>query len=216
MDNRVTIVGCGPGAADLLTLRAKTAIETAECVVGSKRLIDGLTRDDQETIIIDGNYRDAVSKARRTRDDGRRVAFLVSGDPLFCSLGTLVLSEFGSENCDIVPGIGSIPYAFTLLKEGWKDYRLLSLHGNTKVDIKKALTSNGSFAVLLDPERNLRWIKKELAGVNLNDRVFYIGTNLSLEGEEFKEIELKDFDDTKEESLAILIVKKRDDHDHDR
>lgn len=210
MDRKITIVGCGPGAPDLLTLRAKTAIEGAECVVGSRRLIEDLTVNGQRTITVDGNYKAALKEARHITEDGLRVAFLVSGDPLFCSFGTLVLKEFGNDHCEIVPGIGSIQYAFTLLKEGWKDYRLLSLHGCNDVAIEKVFTENDKFAILLDPEHNLGWIKSKLNKIDTDDRVFYIGTNLSLSNEDFKEIEFKDFGGTLEESLAILIVKKRD------
>lgn len=209
MDNLVTIVGCGPGATDLLTLRAKKAIEDAECVVGSERLVKDFATDSQETITIDGNYKAAIEDARGVVRDGRHVAFLVSGDPLFCSLGALIVSEFGKDACEIIPGVGSIQYAFTLLKEGWKEYRLLSLHGDTGADIKKVLNDNDKLAVLLDPDHNLGWIRKELDGIDTDDRVFYVGTNLSLKEEEFKEVAFKDFGDAKEESLAILIIKKR-------
>jgi precorrin-6y C5,15-methyltransferase (decarboxylating) CbiE subunit len=213
LDRKITIVGCGPGAQDLLTLRAKTAIEGAECVVGSRRLIEDLTVSGQRTITVDGNYKAALKEARHVAEDGLRVAFLVSGDPLFCSFGTLVLKEFGEEACEVVSGIGSIQYAFTLLKEGWKDYRLLSLHGCNDVAIEEVFTQHDKFAILLDPDHNLGWIKSKLNKIGIDDRVFYVGTNLSLSNEEFKEVKFKDFGDTREESLAILIVKKRDNND---
>ncbi len=213
MDNRITIIGCGPGAPDLLTLRASTAILDADCVVGSQRLIDAFAMDNQETIVIDGNYKAAITEAHTVVKNGLRVAFLVSGDPLFCSLGALIVKEFGKKASEIIPGIGSIPYAFTLLKESWQDYRLLSLHGNANVDIREAFNKNDKIAILLDPEQNLKWVKNQLEGVKTDDRRFFIATNLTLPEEDFKEIAFKDLGTITEESLAILLIKKRDKHD---
>ncbi len=39
VDKGLTIIGCGPGSADLMTIRGKRADEVADVVVGSRRLL---------------------------------------------------------------------------------------------------------------------------------------------------------------------------------
>ena len=39
MGKQIMIIGCGPGAPELMTIKGKKAIKNADAVIGSKRLI---------------------------------------------------------------------------------------------------------------------------------------------------------------------------------
>src|SRR4030066_1057272 len=125
MDKKVVIIGCGPGCSDLITLRGRSAIDEADVVVGSGRMLaEFVSKEDAETIVLKNNYQDVLDEVDEIRKDNR-VVFLVSGDPLLHSLGESIIKRYGKEACDGIPGINSFQDAFCRLKEGGKDSRSL-------------------------------------------------------------------------------------------
>ncbi len=207
MDKKVVIIGCGPGCPDLITLRGRSAIEEADVVVGSGRLLaEFVSKEDAETIVLKNNYQDVLDQVDRIREDSR-VVFLVSGDPLLHSFGESIIKRYGQEACDVIPGISSFQYAFCRLKEGWKDYRVFSLHGNRAADVDKIFRENKRLILLLDPEHNLKFLKGKMESLPAQRYTFYVASNLSLSEEEISQISFDDFDNFQEESLSILIVR---------
>lgn len=207
MDKLITIIGCGPGATDLITVKGKRAIEKADIVVGSKRLIeDFIIYPSQETLILENNYVEILDQAEQLYKQNKKLVFLVSGDPLFYSFGKSVLDKFGQENCEVIPGISSVQYAFSKLKESWKDYRTFTLHGTDDIDIQKIFEENDKFVLLLDPKNNLKQIKSRINLSSASKYKFYVVSNLSLANQKILDISFDDFDKTEEESLSILIV----------
>ena len=207
MGKQITIIGCGPGAPDLITIRGKEAIEKADMVIGSKRLInDFIKKASLKTLILDNNYKEILDQAGQLYKQNKKLIFLVSGDPLFYSFGKSVLDKFGQDNCEVIPGISSVQYAFSRLKESWKEYRTFTLHGTNDVEIQKIFDENDKFVLLLDPGNNLKMIKSKLNSKSVSNCKFNVVSNLSLPSQRILDIKFEDFDKVEEESLSILIV----------
>ncbi|MBI3582837.1 MAG: precorrin-6y C5,15-methyltransferase (decarboxylating) subunit CbiE [Nitrospinae bacterium] len=210
MDKRIFIVGCGPGAKDLITMRSNRAIEEADVIIGSRRLIaDFVRKRDIRTLVLENNYQKVFEDVDRLKGD-KRVVFLVSGDPLFHSLGERVIERFGRESCEVIPGVSSFQYAFCQIKESWKDYRVFSIHGDKDVDIGKIFKENDRFILLLDPGHNLKFIKRQIGAIPKCKYRFYVASNLSMLTEKISNISFADFDNFPEESLSLLIVRRED------
>ncbi len=211
MGGKITIIGCGPGAPDLITVRGKEALERAEVIVGSKRLITKFAGEENALRIpLDGNYKKVMERVE-TLLEKKDVAFLVSGDPLFHSFGESVIKKFGHERCEVIPGISAFQHAFSRLKESWKGYGLFSLHGNGSLDIKKVFEDNNRFVLLLDPKHNLKYVAKKIRPLSGRNYTFHVASNLSLEGESISKITFEDFATFGETSLSILIVRRDND-----
>jgi precorrin-4/cobalt-precorrin-4 C11-methyltransferase len=111
---RVMIVGAGPGAPDLLTLRAASAIAAAEVLVWTDSLInpqvaalapEGCESIRTSTLTLEEVLAVVVERARA----GRRVVRLHDGDP--CLYGALAeqicrLADAGIA-VDVVPGLSA-------------------------------------------------------------------------------------------------------------
>jgi precorrin-4/cobalt-precorrin-4 C11-methyltransferase len=110
----VQIVGAGPGAPDLLTLRAARAIEAAEVLVWTDSLInpqiaalapEGCERIRTSTLTLEEVLAVVVDRARA----GRRVVRLHDGDP--CLYGALAEQICRLADADIavevVPGLSA-------------------------------------------------------------------------------------------------------------
>ncbi|MCX4879889.1 MULTISPECIES: precorrin-4 C(11)-methyltransferase [unclassified Streptomyces] len=83
---KVTFVGAGPGAADLLTFRAARAIAEADVVIWAASLVQAevLEHAREGAEILDSatmSLEDVVAVYERARDEGLRVARIHSGDP---------------------------------------------------------------------------------------------------------------------------------------
>lgn len=107
---RLSVVGLGPGARDLLTPRAVRAIQEARYVVGYGpyvRQIRDLARPgaDVEASTM-GSEQDRIAKAVDRARRGDAVALVCGGDPAIYAMASPVL-EFGTDGVDVVvvPGI---------------------------------------------------------------------------------------------------------------
>lgn len=114
-DGKVWFLGAGPGAADLLTLRAARVIGEADVVVWASSLVteEVLGHAHAEAEVVDSAELTLEDVARiydRAARDGLQVARVHSGDPsLWGALGEQI------ERCDdrgldweIVPGVSSL------------------------------------------------------------------------------------------------------------
>lgn len=112
---KVWFVGAGPGAPDLLTLRAASAIATADIVVWASSLVheDVLSHALDRAHIVDSKaltLEDMLAIYRRARDEGLTVARIHSGDPAV--YGALqeqldLVVELGLD-WEVVPGVTSV------------------------------------------------------------------------------------------------------------
>lgn len=117
MPGKLILIGCGPGAADLLTFRAANRIASADLVLYD-RLIDlevlGFANDTAETIYVgkrcgDGGRQQMdinirISEALRS---GQHVARLKSGDPMIFgrAIEEIAIATNMDAEVEIVPGV---------------------------------------------------------------------------------------------------------------
>ncbi len=113
---RVRFVGCGPGAEDLLTLRAVRALQQADVVVWNPLVLDrqtlaAYTRADAELLQWPpATQREIIAVYDRALDEDLCVVRLKGGDPTLCGQMEAeldVLAERGI-GYDIVPGVSAV------------------------------------------------------------------------------------------------------------
>lgn len=120
---RVLFVGCGPGAPDLLTLRAVRALNAADIVIWSPTLLDRATlvehaRPDAQIVQWPpATGREIVDAFDRAQVEDLLVVRLKGGDP--ASFGALepelsAARERGLR-CELVPGVSTIAAAASAL-----------------------------------------------------------------------------------------------------
>lgn len=121
MNGRVTLVGGGPGAWDLITVRGLRALEAADVI-----LTDHLGPTDQLDQFLDVSGKEIIDVAKlpyakqvaqeRINElmvayarDGKRVARLKGGDPYVFGRGFEELEACASAGvpCEVVPGVTS-------------------------------------------------------------------------------------------------------------
>ena len=112
--NPISIVGAGPGALDLLTIRAQQRLKTADVLVWTDSLIPiqitKLVKDDCEKIKTSSlTLEEIIQILIETHKEGKRIVRLHDGDP--CLYGAISeqicrLNDKGIE-VEVVPGVSA-------------------------------------------------------------------------------------------------------------
>ncbi len=118
MTGRVVFVGAGPGAADLLTLRAAAAIQTADVVIWASSLVseDVLQHARPEARVIDSAaipLEAVVALYEEAASSGITIARIHSGDPALWGAMQEQLDRAVSLGLDVevIPGVSSFSAA---------------------------------------------------------------------------------------------------------
>ena len=144
-------VGCGPGAADLLTLRAARAIEAADVVVWGRSLLpeDAVREHAQPGAEIvawpPATMPEVIAVYERARDEGLVVARLKSGDPML--FGEMAEEIGAAERLgipwEVVPGVSAHAAAAAALGTE------LSIGGDVVITSARAAPGGTATAVVL-------------------------------------------------------------------
>lgn len=122
---RVTLIGVGLGNPETMTVEARKALEQADFVVGSQRLLEELGRAGSPA----ARAGEILNLLRESA--ARRPCVLYSGDTGFYSgAGSLIpMLEREKIEFQVLPGISSVQYFAARLGRSWQDWKLVSAHG---------------------------------------------------------------------------------------
>jgi cobalt-precorrin-7 (C5)-methyltransferase len=185
MEQRIAIVGCGPGAPACVTPEARAACAGADVLVGAARALELFPECAGRRIVMHGDSR-AVLDAVAALDPTERVAVLVTGDPGIASLGTLAIRRFGRAACRVVPGISSAQVAFARLGLNWTGARILSAH-STRPD--SVVAGESVLAVLAGAKESFGWIADVLEGCGAGYAAF-VCEDLTLASERVSRVDV--------------------------
>jgi cobalt-precorrin-7 (C5)-methyltransferase len=202
---KITIVGCGPGSPEYLTRAATRAIQRADVLVGSQRLLDLFPDEEAELLPIGADINSALELIA-THWDHKSVAVLVSGDPGLFSLTKRIIERFGREACEVVPGVSSVQVAFARLGLDWADARIISAHKeNPESALVESLKHEDKLAVFAGRKEAMDWIA-DLAGRLAQDRRIFVFENLTLDDEKVHEVSAEQLSRIEVGSRTIVLI----------
>lgn len=203
----ITIVGCGPGARECVTLEALEAVRQADMLIGAQRLLDLFPEASGSRIVARGSI-DEVSAAI-SKNQGQRIAVLVTGDPGIASLARLILERFGRDVCRVIPGVSAVQVAFARLGLDWTGARILSAHGGLPRTDFTTLRAEDRIAILTGSPDASAWAASLAEFLGSSWKVF-LAENLTLPGEAVREISPAELRRTPCAGLSILILLRSD------
>lgn len=145
---RVFVVGVGADGPAGLGEAARRAVAGADLLVGGRRLLAGFPEHEAERIAVGADVGEAVAAVARAFREGRRVAVLASGDPLFHGIGAAVIEAVGREAVEVIPHVSSVQLAFARLRLPWDDAALVSVHARPLAELLPAVRARPKVAVL--------------------------------------------------------------------
>ncbi len=168
--NKITIVGCGPGGADYLTAIARREIDRAEVLVGAPRLLDAFPESRAKRIPVGTDIAHALDRIAGWR--ARCVVVLVTGDPGLCSFAQPVIRRFGHKACCVIPGISAVQAAFAAIGADWLDARIVTAHSRAPAIDPAELAGTGKIAVLAGHNAARPWLAELAARLGRDYRIF--------------------------------------------
>jgi len=176
---RLWVIGMGPGNPDyVLPIAIRTANE-CDVLIGADRYLNLFDKPREQLIELRGNLEPVLFSVNTLCKQGKRVGFLVSGDPGIFSILSLLKSRFPNEDIKVVPGISSVQYLFARLKRPWHDCQVVTVHGRQDVDLLSKIKDAKLVAVLTDDVNTPSVIAQKMVKAGFKNKKITVGARLS-------------------------------------
>ena len=211
MENKIYIIGIGPGSSEYLTKKAIDTVKSSDYTVGSTRAID-LFDDVNNKLAF--NVKDLLDKLEKGVDlaiEGNTVSILSTGDPGFSGVLNTVLriandKNFPKEKIEVIPGISSLQLAAARNHIQWDNANVMTFHGRENIEDILKVINNGKTTITL-PSKKVRDMAQFLLdnGVNENRQVV-VCERLSYDDEKIVQSTLKDIASSEFTYMCIMII----------
>lgn len=211
MENKIFIIGIGPGSSEYLTKKAIDTVKASDYTVGSTRAID-LFEDVNNKIAFNvGDLLEKLEKGVNLAIEGNTVSILSTGDPGFSGVLNTVLriandKNFPKENIEVIPGISSLQLAAARNHIQWDNANIMTFHGRENIEDILEVINNGKPTIAL-PSRKVRDMAQFLLdnGVDENREVV-VCERLSYDDEKIVESTLKDIANSEFTYMCIMVI----------
>lgn len=211
MENKIYIIGIGPGSSEYLTKKAVDTVKTSDYTVGSTRAID-LFDDVNNKIAF--NVKDLLDKLEKGVDlaiEGNTVSILSTGDPGFSGVLNTVLrianeKNFPEEKIEVIPGISSLQLAAARNHIQWDNANVMTFHGRENIEDILKVINNGKTTIAL-PSKKVRDMAQFLLdnGVDEHHEVV-VCERLSYDDEKIVRSTLKDIANSEFTYMCIMVI----------
>lgn len=172
---KIYIVGIGMDGEKTLTVDAKNAIESADVLIGAKRMTEPFASLGK-TVFISWKT-DEICEYIAGAGFGT-AAVLMSGDCGFFSGAEALTNRLSMYDTEMIPGISAPVYLCAKLGLPWQDMKFVSLHG-TNANIVRNVRRNSRCFFLLGGSVTPADICKRLCEYGMGDIIVHIGSRLA-------------------------------------
>ena len=211
MENKIYIIGIGPGSSEYLTKKAVDTVKTSDYTVGSTRAID-LFDDVNNKIAF--NVKDLLDKLEKGVDlaiEGNTVSILSTGDPGFSGVLNTVLrianeKNFTEEKIEVIPGISSLQLAAARNHIQWDNANVMTFHGRENIEDILKVINNGKTTIAL-PSKKVRDMAQFLLDNGVDEhREVVVCERLSYDDEKIVRSTLKDIANSEFTYMCIMVI----------
>ena len=211
MENKIYIIGIGPGSSEYLTKKAVDTVKTSDYTVGSTRAID-LFDDVNNKIAF--NVKDLLDKLEKGVDlaiEGITVSILSTGDPGFSGVLNTVLrianeKNFPEEKIEVIPGISSLQLAAARNHIQWDNANVMTFHGRENIEDILKVINNGKTTIAL-PSKKVRDMAQFLLDNGVDEhREVVVCERLSYDDEKIVRSTLKDIANSEFTYMCIMVI----------
>ncbi len=212
MENKIYIIGIGPGSSEYLTKKAVDTVKTSDYTVGSTRAID-LFDDVNNKIAF--NVKDLLDKLEKGVDlaiEGNTVSILSTGDPGFSGVLNTVLrianeKNFPEEKIEVIPGISSLQLAAARNHIQWDNANVMTFHGRENIEDILKVINNGKTTIALPSKKKVRDMAQFLLDNGVDEhREVVVCERLSYDDEKIVRSTLKDIANSEFTYMCIMVI----------
>lgn len=214
----IILAGVGMGDGGSLTREVHQAIESADIILGAKRMIAEYQPRLEKKPFYRADQIIPYLKEVQEKNlllDGGRVVILFSGDSGFysgCQLLYRTLQdeiEEGQLNAfiRIMPGISSIAYLAACIGESYQDAALCSMHGKELPNLAGRIRRQEKTFLLMSGVKDVNRLGKLLVEAELNHCRVMVGYQLSYPEQNIMALTPEECCELKEEGLYCCCIK---------
>lgn len=178
-------------------------IYESDVLVGGERHLRFFQEFKKEKKVIKGGLSALTAELQQ---ETRNVVILVSGDPLFYGLGSVLAKKLPLE---IYPYISSVQLAFSRMQESWQDAYVVSLHGRSMKGLAQRIDGRKKVAVLTDETNSPQAIAKYLKRFGMTEYDAFVAENLQGENERCRFFTIDEMEQASFFPLNVVILKQR-------
>ena len=173
----IKLVGIGPGDTCAMTVQAVDAVREADMVIGASRMLAALPVHTGREVSA---YRPAEILSILERERPERPCILYSGDTGFWSGAETLIPLLREKGMDfrILPGLSCVQLLASRLGRSWKDWVLLSAHGQDEALLPRMKEGRSVF-LLTDGADSPGKLCRTLVDAGLGRLTVTVGENLS-------------------------------------
>jgi len=212
----IILAGIGMGASKGLTREVYDAIESADILLGAKRLIEPYSPRMEKKPYYLGKDIVPYLEDLFLQSAGKRyrVVVLFSGDS-GCYSGCQALAHCLHEavaekrilaDIRILPGISSVSYLASCIGESYQDAAIMSMHGKLLPDLARRIQENEKTFLFMSGVKDMRKLGTALTEAFMDDCIITAGYQLSYEDEEIRKLTPKECMSCEKEGLYICFI----------
>lgn len=194
----IAVIGIGMGNKKTITIEAKEAIDTAELLIGAKRLLEVFDHSEKLAMYQPEEIAQTIQTTSKNK-----IAVIMSGDSGFYSGTKKLLPYLEKWNVTVYPGISSLSYLAAKIGISWEDAAIVSLHGRNDNLKMKLLQFDKVFVLTAG---NLDELCQKLTEQGFGDYEIYIGDHLSYPEERIIHGRVKEMQTISSSSLTCCFV----------
>jgi precorrin-6B C5,15-methyltransferase / cobalt-precorrin-6B C5,C15-methyltransferase len=153
MTQWLTIIGMGEDGYDALSTAAQQCVESAEVIIGSKRMLGMLPKTKAALHEWPQPFSKLVSEMRRY--EGRQTVLLATGDPMNFGVARKIFEFTAQQDVKVIPHLS----AFTLAaaRMGWSlpDCDCFTIHGRPAANLELFIQPDAKLLVLTEDETSI-------------------------------------------------------------
>ena len=205
MENKINVLGLGPGSLDYTLPVVLKEIEKSDIIIGGKRHIESLEKyaENKEYYYIKADLQKVLNFIEKNRN--KKISLILSGDTGFYSMLAFMRKHFKANELNVIPGISSIQYMFAKVSDYWNNAFVSSVHGR-EIDYVEKLHEFGKIGLLTDNKNTPQKIAERLVEAGMGDAIIFVGENLSYENERILKFLAKETIKTEEKFEMNVVV----------
>ena len=178
----LTVIGGGPGAESYILPAAVSAMAVADIVIADARYVKIIKHPNVQPM---GKLMETIEQVRKLMET-KRVAIVVSGDPLMYSLYKTIRKNIPEAKVNVYPGIGSLQMLAARLGETLENAVFLSGHGRNLSEGSLALQvyEHEKVFMLCDKVHDPAWAARTMQDYGLKNVRMAAAANLSYADEQ--------------------------------
>ena len=200
---KVYIIGVGVGDASLLTLEARSILQSCDAVCGAERVIGTVSGYGKP--VFCGILPEQIKAYMDSVPEFRTFAAVMRGDTGFYSGAKKLIQALDGYDVTLIPGISSPAYFAAKLKISWENAKLISLHGR-KANLIRAVDTHRLVFALTGGEHTAGAVCAKLCEYGFSHVLVSVGERLSYPDEKITRGTARDFAGRQFDPLSILLI----------